>query len=1052
MANVIDLLRPDDLVALQIEPVNLKLDTKDKAAPKLVVDKKGTPSYLVVHFPPQSILEQAFFETQTPPAPTDDTPNPPGSVGSRISGESRLVFKVPASVTQIPYTIASLLDWSKLELVVSPLAESPSGPITAPTDLQTAIEMPYRLVISPKSNVAWAHATQPVGHAGRTELWHTRIGTPKKVTSGGKTTTVIVEAKDGATVPVRAIWSPDYPGDAPLPTGDGPFLAPMTPRDRAQIVILTCGTTGYYVTDDKGNSVAYVPEPVQASRIFLSALGGWLSSRGEWPQPPNYNVSTLIAPFKPKAPKPAVKAPPAAKTKRAATPPAGAPSAAPSAGPVPAPTEKFPPIGLPPPQVVALDLVEWVHLATQGRDHYVKIVYEGVLYPFGHKAALIKITERKIVPAGTYTGAQGTLTLSTPTAYLKQRMYIVVREKVKTYDPSLFAHAGRELPFLRSIEITTKVTPDIDKPTYIGSGGVSFWVYTGGKPFQFHVTATDLAGATHDFLAPLIFMDIGEPQPSALVTEYATADSGARRTCAVPGRKIAYADPSAGDTVLKTSQLFFTSELLETSPPYTGDPFVPTLDTATVEVPAIEELLGSATGVPISLYAPYLASGIDANAGVFAVIGGSPPLIKFSADKGGGFAMPNLSITAISARKGVVAGSADDAAAGLINPSAFFDLSAQLFGAVPLQDLIPVNAQGKAPAAQNAPEIRSHTSPSLTNPQKVTTTVSWSPAVQTYPPPPAPANPFQVQMNSGAALSLTTKIVRDLTGGPSSAEVSGQLTSFAFTFEGVIGITFDALKFSSKNGAKTVVKADLPSSDAVGFLGPLAFVQKLADILPAGIFGKKGPSITLAPDHVAVSLTIGIPPISIGVFTLEHIAITVGLDLPYLDGKPAFEFAFASRGSPFLLTVECLGGGGFVHVVVDADGVEMVEGALEFGGHFSFDIGVASGGVHAMAGIYFQLKSNFTDLTGFVDIGGEVSILGIISISMDLNLSLSWQDAGGKQLVTGKATLSLSIHIIFFSISVSVSVEKSFGSKPGDPSVKDVITAADWSTYAAAFA
>jgi hypothetical protein len=130
----------------------------------------------------------------------------------------------------------------------------------------------------------------------------------------------------------------------------------------------------------------------------------------------------------------------------------------------------------------------------------------------------------------------------------------------------------------------------------------------------------------------------------------------------------------------------------------------------------------------------------------------------------------------------------------------------------------------------------------------------------------------------------------------------------------------------------------------------------------------------------------------------------------------------------------------------------MVEGALEFGGQFSIDLGVASGGVHVMAGIYFKLDSTSTTVTGFVDIGGEVSVLGIISISIDLNLSLTYQETNGKKMIQGRATLTISVHIIFFSISVSVSVEKSFGNTAGDPKVAQVIAPADWAAYAAAFA
>jgi hypothetical protein len=277
------------------------------------------------------------------------------------------------------------------------------------------------------------------------------------------------------------------------------------------------------------------------------------------------------------------------------------------------------------------------------------------------------------------------------------------------------------------------------------------------------------------------------------------------------------------------------------------------------------------------------------------------------------------------------------------------------------------------------------------------------------------------------------------------------LTNFSATLADVATIQFNSLKFNSSSGQKMSVKADLPDNP-ISFSGPLSFVQKLAEILPPGLFGAKGPSLQLLSDRIRVTYTFGLPPISVGVLSLEHISIMSGVDLPYFDGKPAFEFAFASRGSPFLITVECLGGGGFVHLVVDTHEVQMVEGALEFGGQFSLDLGVASGGVSIMAGIYFQLTDTSSDITGFVDVKGEVSVLGIISISLELYLSLSWQESNGKHVVEGRATLTVSIKILFFSASVQISMEKSFGSSSGDPRLGAVLTAAGWAEYAAAFA
>jgi hypothetical protein len=105
-----------------------------------------------------------------------------------------------------------------------------------------------------------------------------------------------------------------------------------------------------------------------------------------------------------------------------------------------------------------------------------------------------------------------------------------------------------------------------------------------------------------------------------------------------------------------------------------------------------------------------------------------------------------------------------------------------------------------------------------------------------------------------------------------------------------------------------------------------------------------------------------------------------------------------------------------------------------------------------MAGIYFQLAGSSTTLTGFVDIGGEVSVMGIISISIDLNLSLSYIHTPAGDKIQGRATLTISVSVLFFSISVQLSVERSFGNGSGDPAMQAVISAQDWNDYALAFA
>src|SRR5438045_7700000 len=135
-------------------------------------------------------------------------------------------------------------------------------------------------------------------------------------------------------------------------------------------------------------------------------------------------------------------------------------------------------------------------------------------------------------------------------------MYIVVREQEKTYVSEPYVHEGREMPYLAKVRIETHVTPDIDMPSYISEPpgpSASFWVDVGGNGFPFHLTAVDLAGQRISFLAQLIFMSVREPRLEAVQTEYrATPD---RRPCVVRGQKNADADPTAGDTVVRTKAI-----------------------------------------------------------------------------------------------------------------------------------------------------------------------------------------------------------------------------------------------------------------------------------------------------------------------------------------------------------------------------------------------------------------------------------------------------------------------------------------------------------------
>ncbi len=1140
----LDLLRPDDLLSLTIEGENIKLDTSKPKEPALVLEEPRRPGYLIVTFPPQTIVEEAIFESSpTPPPSTPESPDKPKPentlpynsdnpltsvppppvppyptlpVRSRIGGSSRLVFRIPAgSTVRIPYTTEGLLNWDQFDLNVTPLADVPPAPtqaerqgapdITPPGPLDTAIELPYRLILSPNHSVAWQHAFKPKTTAGFTELWHTRLALKN---SKGK----VEEVSRANPAPLRAIWSPDYtPKDPPVfgkEDSDWPgVLTPMTASDRYEIVTLTSAFSGY--VKDKDDFTPYIPQPIHAEQFILSALGGWLKSRGEWDPPaPFYPIiifrpdhlkqweSVLNDVAKLATIEGTIIHPPAAGLLDAiAETQAGKAISAASetktivTRPRPVlPTEVARGIGsiLYPPLLGftgnLLNLSEWTHIATLGRDHYVRIVYEGHLYPFGHRAALIKITERKIRDVPLKDGS------TVPVAYLVQRMFIVVRQPLRDYTDSetrsQLENNGRGLPF-KSIRLTTLVTPDIADP----SGGpkipkttYSFWVRlgTGAKDtddFKFHAVAEDIAGNPVDFTASLIFIPFGESMPGRQSVFKNYTISGEERAVAVPGEKVTFAPPVPGganeNTNLTTHALYFTSQPAPYDKKFGA--FLPRLLKASVKLPAVEAILGISADTQIGYHDQYLKNQPGNLTGLFAsivnetapgILEGAKLLSAFSADKGGGFATPNLSITGLTSQLGPMAGNLDKAANDVFNPADFFkDVkdAAKLFGSFSLADLLqPLTMTAGAPKVQINKEDLGAVPPKVKF--KLVSTLDWTPEVQELSlefavfHPSKKGAPAKLEVHSRA--EKVVELPPSGAADPGTASMDGTLTNFTVELLHVVEILFEKFAFSAGTGKKLDVTVALDSDEPVKFIDDLAFVDELRKNIPAGLFGD-GPSLDINAMRVKAGFSLGLPPVAVGVFALKDVTIAAFIELPFLEGRPLFDFSFSSREHPFNLTVAFLGGGGFFHLQLDTLGVKLLEIALEFGASASIDLGVASGGVHIMAGIYFSLQRHTVKglevtgatLSGYLRMGGELSILGIISLSLEFYLAFGYESDGVKSYAFGRATLTVKVEVLFFSTSVEISVEKRFGGSGGDPVFLDTFNSpAIWTKYAGAFA
>jgi hypothetical protein len=293
--------------------------------------------------------------------------------------------------------------------------------------------------------------------------------------------------------------------------------------------------------------------------------------------------------------------------------------------------------------------------------------------------------------------------------------------------------------------------------------------------------------------------------------------------------------------------------------------------------------------------------------------------------------------------------------------------------------------------------------------------------------------------------------------------LTGDLNHFNILLFKVMQINFNLFSFKAQSGKKTDVDVKLDDNTPVEFLGDLAFVEGLRKLIPPGVFGA-GVSIDLIqnPLGVKAGLAITLPPAAVGVFALKNISFSAGLTIPFMDGKPIVDFGFASRENMFMLTIAFLGGGGFFHIELDPAGIRMLEAAFEFGAAASIDIGVASGEVHIMAGIYFKMEKKVVAelgnkevmvslLSGYLRMGGKLSVLGLISISVEFMLSFTYNSDTDK--ATGRATLTVTVEIAFFSKSVELTVERSFGGKGGDPTFAQLVDSPDvWAEYAGAFA
>jgi len=1024
--------RRDDLLSIRFDFYNLIVDASDPANPRLVRKVERTTAYIVAVFWPQNVAEQAILETSSgnppdPPIVGEPIPDPP--VRSILARETRLAFAVPDEVQFIPYRLEEVLKWTTFKPNVVPVARL-NGPrkitdLTQPSALETALELPWRLVLSPHAESRWKHATAPVMRNDRTELWHTRLVVGKDVD---------LDEPDPAKRTLRAVWARDPKFGTHLVQRDeppddtnnpDPFRMSLNERDRFDIVLNS--STEVVIHTRFGVIRIYTPVPIKVDRLMLSALGAWIDSDGRW--------------------------------------------------------EGSKPLGN--------SLEEWRHRGTMGRDHYVRIVRKGYLYPYGHPASLIKITERK------FNFSQG----GTLGAYLRQRFFIVVRRPDKAYSSRKAGDLAPQQPFdgrmtpFRNIRFTTLVTPPLD------SAGTIFVPMVGGKPFLFHAIGTDWGGLQAEFTTSVRFVDESSARKQAevdpLLTQTVTAELSGQKVNLAEIDEVRKVDTAqeiqtitfGGDAPTGgTSDANLTALVLHDQPG-----FYPSLCEAKIRLAAAEQVSGGTfSGTVIRIAEQYRKDGFDTtkNKGqLYAVLESSAAQMRFPADKSGGVMTPNLDISGLSRLLGPVADH-NTIASGQFKPAQVFT-DAKLMGGLKLADivqdvnLVPAPAMSAAATRLGPAEIKKKKftpfddddedddantlalkitrGPAFedgpTNPPTaIVTKIKWKPPLKKDPLHIFEPDESSDEEKKGKAV-IKAKIRQDLkVPTKTDVEVKGKIENFKLNLFGdqgsfhIMTFEFNKLEFTAATGKSLEVNPDI---EKVTYFGILKFVEKLQDLMSVGPFSFAIVPIPVPP-AVEARASLSVPELPpIGPFKVSGMKFTFICSIPFTDKPIRFRFDFCTRDHPFLITVYIFGGGGYFGIALGTDGFEVFEAALEFGAACSLNLGIASGSASVRAGIFFKLEeekpsnNQKTTLEGYFKANGSLSVLGFISVSIELYLGLKYESDTKK--VTGTASLHIEVSVLFFSISVTLKVERKFGGT-GDPSFLDMHDQSSWKEYADAFA
>lgn len=688
--------RADDMFVGELEFFNLIRPVNDRGV--LQRFDVNADAFIALILPPQHILERAVADKCDPP---------PLPLESYLSGPSRLVFKVPEDAEPIPYDLDAILDAvTGFELSVVAAAAPSGGPnvelvpgnvvtgvAQAPSEGQRDVAQrdadpaPPARMTAVQSRVADADSALRATQERLAPAETVQRDAAVAANPGPGPLPPIDVADDIAIAPAPVVPAPEKPG------------ATATSLELPTRLILSPSRLGRF-------RHAASPVVSQAGRVELwhSRLSGsdsrrrvravWNRDRDE------LNVDIANIPF-PASLTPDMRNQIVSQSADAALLAPGEPIAVDTDRLFASALGGYLDARGDWPVRAGLNLTHWSHRAALGRDHFVRVAYEGVLFPWGHRASLVVISERKIEPPPQI-------------AYLRQRYFLIIKEPNRNYFNGFgSAEAGpllRQLP-LQNMEITQLVTPSLDPPLPGGCNSNDefnqpFVPRVDGKSFRFPYVATDRQGNVLRSEAAVVWVPVGGALPTAgdLHEDHFVQLDGAgvgNDRMDMAGQRVGMVSGAGDGSTYEAHEFVIRGGDFNQPGLGYGVPWLPYVQQATLTVEAARGIQGDGR-VDVGFYPTYVSSGFDNNDGeVFLQLADELGLdFTSNTDKSGGFVSPNMGISGLSRSRGSVPGDIDNFATGNVdNPAEMFgNLLPKLFGTIPLDAILNLGNLDDAPS------------------------------------------------------------------------------------------------------------------------------------------------------------------------------------------------------------------------------------------------------------------------------------------------------------------------------------------------------------------